>query len=195
VESQAVIVLITEIALGISLAACAGLRAFLPLLVIAALAKTGHLQLGEAFSWMGSTPALIVFGTATAAEIIADKFPVIDNFLDTAGAFIKPVAGTILFSAAIIRVEPLTAVILGIIAGGSLSELVHLKKASLRAASTGLTLGIANPIISIIEDISSLAGVLVSVIAPIIAACVITAALVLTFKLITDMIIRKKAEE
>jgi len=192
VDTQAAFTVATQIALGISLAACAGLRAFLPLLIIAILSRTGHLSLGEAFSWIGSNPALVIFGTATLVEMVGDKFPAIDNFLDTAGAFVKPVAGTILFSAAIVRVEPLTAIVLGIIAGGSISELIHLKKASLRAASTGVTLGMANPIISVLEDISSCIGVALSVIAPMAAACIIIVALYMAFRLISAQTAKKK---
>jgi hypothetical protein len=43
-----------SIALGIGLAAATGFRVFLPLLVASVAAHTGHLHLGESFSWLDS---------------------------------------------------------------------------------------------------------------------------------------------
>ena len=61
----------TQLAMGFALAASVGLRAFLPLLAAGVLARQGYLTLGESFHWMGSTPALVVLGSAVAFEILA----------------------------------------------------------------------------------------------------------------------------
>ena len=57
------------IALGLSLAATCGLRAFLPLLVVSALAAMGKLELADSFSWMATPLALVCFGSAVVIEI------------------------------------------------------------------------------------------------------------------------------
>ncbi|MDQ7822189.1 MAG: DUF4126 domain-containing protein [Candidatus Eremiobacteraeota bacterium] len=185
--------ILIEGALGFSLAACAGLRAFLPLFVIGVLSRTGALQLGDSFTWIGSTHALIAFGTATVIEVLGDKFPAVDNVLDSAGLIIKPVAGTLLFSAVIVKMDPLLSIILGIIAGGSIAELIHVKKAAIRLASSGLTGGIANPFISCIEDIGALAGTFLSYALPLLAVFLVTAGIFLFLKLYRRSVLKRQA--
>lgn len=180
-------------ALGFSLAACAGIRAFLPLLVIGILARTGYMQVGESFSWISSTPALITFGTAALIEILGDKIPAVDHFLDSAGVAIKPVAATILFATVIVRMDPLLAVVLGLIAGGSIAEVIHIKKAALRLASTGATGGLANPVISIAEDVGASAGIAFSILFPIAAAVAVVAGVFLAIRFYGSWIRKKKA--
>jgi uncharacterized membrane protein len=170
-----------QIALGISLSACAGLRAFLPILIISVLARMGYLQVGDSFQWMGSTPALIVFGTATVLEIAADKVPVLDNFLDSIGTFVKPVAGTVLFSTVILKFDPIIAVTLGLIVGGSISELVHQKKAMVRASSTMFTAGSGNTFLSTVEDVGVMAGTALAVAAPYLAAVLAVLLILLSY--------------
>lgn len=170
-----------QVALGISLSACAGLRAFLPMLVIGVLAKFGYLQVGASFQWMAGTPALIIFGTATVLEIAADKVAVLDNFLDSIGTFIKPIAGTVLFSTVILKFDPLIAVTLGLIVGGTVSELVHQKKAIVRAGSTIATAGMGNSILSTIEDAAAIIGTGLAVAAPYLAAVLAVIIIVLSY--------------
>lgn len=185
-----------QVMLGICLSACAGLRAFLPLLIIGILQRMGYLQVGQTFGWIGSNPALIVFGTATLIEIIGDKIPVLDHTLDSIGTFIKPIAGTILFSTVILKMDPILAVVLGIIAGGSISELVHLKKATVRGGSTALTAGIANPFISIFEDLGAFIGTAISIIAPILAFVLLLIILAISFHVFRKIFgIKKKPAE
>ncbi len=181
-----------QIILGICLSACAGLRAFLPLLIIGALQRMGYLQVGQTFGWIGSNPALIVFGTATLVEIVGDKVPVLDHTLDSIGTFVKPIAGTILFSTVILKMDPILAVVLGIIAGGSISELVHLKKATVRGGSTALTAGIANPFLSIFEDLGAFIGTALSIIAPILAFILLLIILGISFHIFRKIFGKKK---
>lgn len=181
-----------QVILGICLSACAGLRAFLPLLIIGILQRMGYLQVGQTFGWIGSNPALIVFGTATLVEIIGDKIPVLDHTLDSIGTFVKPIAGTILFSTVILKMDPILAVVLGIIAGGSISELVHLKKATVRGGSTALTAGVANPFLSIFEDLGAFIGTAISIIAPILAFILLLVILAISFHIFRRIFGKKK---
>ncbi|MDO9170582.1 MAG: DUF4126 family protein, partial [bacterium] len=50
------------ITLGLGLAAAAGLRVFVPLLLAAIAVHTGHLEPASGFGWLGSTTALVIFG-------------------------------------------------------------------------------------------------------------------------------------
>ncbi len=152
--------------LGLSLAATCGLRAFLPLLCIGIAGATGKAELAEAFQWMASPAALACFGTAVVIELAGDKFPAIDHALDGLGVVVKPTAAAVATASMIQDFDPLLALVLGLIAGGSVAEIVHLAKAKTRVLSTAFTGTLANPVLSIVEDVTALAAVVLAFFAP-----------------------------
>ena len=167
-----------QVAMGIGLAASAGLRAFLPLLVISIAGKVGWVPLADRFEWLATWPAVIVFGVAVVMELLADKIPLIDNLLDTLQVWIKPVVGALLAVAVLTELEPLPATVLGIMAGASSAGIVHIVKAKARLLSSALTAGIGNPILSLIEDIVALIGSILSVIVPFLIVVVVALAII-----------------
>jgi hypothetical protein len=169
------VLLLTQLAMGFALAACVGVRAFLPLLAAGILARTGHLALGQHFEWMESTPALVVFGSAFVFEMAADKVPGLDHVLHSVEAFIKPAAATILAASLFTNLDPVTATTLGLIGGGSIAGLVHVARGGTRLASTMLTGGLANPLISIVDDGIALVGVVLAFVVPVLAAILVIA--------------------
>ena len=173
-----------QVAMGIGLAAVTGLRAFLPMLVVALTAKLGWLPLAERFEWLGTWPAVVVFGVAVAVELVADKVPVVDHVLDTLQVWVKPIAGAILATAVLTDLAPLDATVLGIIAGGSTAGLVHIVKAKARLLSSVVTAGIANPILSLIEDGVALVGAIAAITVPFLLAAVIVLSVVMLIVLI-----------
>jgi uncharacterized membrane protein len=181
-----------QIAMGIGLAACAGLRAFLPLFVVSVAAKAGYLPLAERFDWMGTWPALIIFGVAVAVELLADKIPIVDNALDVVQGIVKPAAGAMLAVAVLTELEPLHAVVLGIIAGGSAAGLVQLVKAKVRLVSSTLTAGLGNPFLSLIEDLIAILGSIVAVIVPFVLLTI--AAVFLVFFFLAIRRFRRRAD-
>jgi len=172
------IALAAQVSMGLALAACAGLRAFLPLLIVGTAGRLGWVPLSDSFAWLQSTPALVVFGIAVAAEILADKIPVVDHTLDVAQTLIKPVAGTLLAASVMTEVEPLQATVLALITGGLVSETVHLTKAKLRLLSTVTTAGVGNPVISTAEDLGAVTGSFAALAVPFLVAAVVLVALV-----------------
>jgi hypothetical protein len=165
--------LAVQIAAGIGLASCAGLRAFLPLFVVGASARFGWVRLAEPFTWLDSDAALVLLGTAVAAEILADKLPVVDHFLDAIGVFVKPVAGMLVMASTLSATSPLAATVLALILGMPVAAGVHLIKAKTRIVSTVSTMGLANPVQSVVEDVASLAGCVLCVLLPIVALGII----------------------
>ena len=155
-----------QIALGLGLAASAGLRAFLPLLVAGAAGRLGVLELSDSFGWLASTPALVVFGVAVVAEVLGDKFPLVDHALDALHTLVKPVAGTLLAASVLTELPPLEATVLSLVTGGAVSEAVHLTKAKLRLLSTATTAGIGNPVLSVLEDLAAFAASVAAVLVP-----------------------------
>ena len=151
---------------GIGLAAAAGLRTFLPLFVVSLCGRLEWLPLSPRFEWMAETPALIAFGIAVILEVAADKVPLLDHLLDLVQFWIKPIAGAMLAAAVLLDLEPLSAAVLGIIAGGAVAPLVHLGKAKLRVASTLVTGGVGNPVVSVAEDSVAVSASLAAVFVP-----------------------------
>ena len=163
----------TQLAMGFALAATVGLRTFLPLLAAGLLARFGYVDLGSSFEWMGKTAALVVFGSAVVFEILADKVPGLDHALHVAESFVKPVAGTLVAASLFTNLDPMTAVVLGLIGGGTIAGAVHVAKGTTRAASTVITGGIANPVLSLFDDLLAIGGIVLAVLAPIIAAVIV----------------------
>ena len=73
----------TSVALAIGLAACAGLRAWLPLFLAGVLARHGWLAVSPAYGFLASDRALLLFGAATLVEIVGDKIPAVDHALES----------------------------------------------------------------------------------------------------------------
>lgn len=159
------------VALAIALAATAGVRAWLPLLLAGLLVRAGWLELGPSFAFLGSTKALVIFGVATVIEILGDKIPAVDHALDVLGAPLKLGAGALLAAAAFGTVsDPLTSVVLGVAVGAPTALVPHAAKSLFRAASTALTGGLANPLISLLEDVVAIALFALAVLVPIAVA-------------------------
>ena len=121
------------------------------------------------FDWLTSDVGLTVLIVASIVEIVADKVPAIDHFLDSIGTFIRPAAATVATASVLtgVDVDPTVAAIVGFIVGTPTALGFHTLKAGTRVASTATTMGCANPVLSLIEDVISLAFSILSIFAPI----------------------------
>jgi uncharacterized membrane protein len=160
--------LVLGLLLGLGLSASTGLNTFLPLLLLSAAARfhVAGIALGARFEWLTSDAAMITLIVACVIELIADKIPAVDHFLDTAGTFIRPVAGAVASASVLTGMDPMVAAILGIIVGAPTSLGMHTLKAGTRVASTATTFGCANPVLSLIEDVLSFALSMISIFLP-----------------------------
>lgn len=160
---------LTYAAAGIALAATAGMRAFLPLLVLGLAARFGRFEISEGYRWLSTDMALITFAIAVVAETLADKIPIVDHALDTVQTVVKPAVGTMVAAAMFVQLTPFHATLLGIAVGGTVATGVHLAKAKLRVLSSLTTGTILNPILSFVEDVVSTVIAAMAVIAPFLA--------------------------
>ena len=177
---------VSSISLAIGLAACAGLRAWLPLLMAGALARAGVLTLGPSFGFLASNRALILFGVATVIEVIGDKVPAVDHALDMLSTVLRPAAGTLLAASVMWEVrDPLTALALGVAVGAPSALVPHAAKTVLRAASTTFTGGLANPLISVFEDVLAVGMFVLTVVVPLLAA--------ITLLVVAFLVVRRMA--
>ena len=72
--------LIFSFFIGIGLAASAGFRVFVPLLVMSISTHFGIIPLDESWIWVGSFPAIIALSVASFVEVLAYYIPWVDNF-------------------------------------------------------------------------------------------------------------------
>lgn len=167
--------IVPSLALGIGLAACAGIRAWLPLLLVGGLARWGVISLAPSFQFISSNRALVLFGVATLVEIAGDKIPAVDHALDALSTVLRPAAGALLASSVLWSIsDPLTALALGTAVGAPSALVPHAAKSTLRIASTAFTGGLANPVLSFLEDAAALVMFALTVLLPIVAATLVT---------------------
>lgn len=170
-ESAAWTEIVPSVALGIGLAACAGIRAWLPLLLAGALARGGFIELGASFQFISSNRALVLFAVATLVEIVGDKFPAVDHALDALSTVLRPAAGALLAASVMWQIsDPLTAIALGVAVGAPSALVPHAAKSLLRAGSTVLTGGLANPVLSLLEDVAAVVLFVLAVVVPVLVA-------------------------
>lgn len=136
------------IALGVSLAAAAGLRIFLPLLVVAVAARAGVIELAPAFDWVATLPAIVALASAALIEIAAYYLPGVDNLLDVLAGPLALVAGTLLVVAPLWDLPPLVKWSVAIIAGGGAAAMTQSFSSLLRVKSTLATGGAGNALVS-----------------------------------------------
>ncbi len=150
------------------LSASAGLNAYIPLLVIALLARYTNLITLDP-QWQALThPAIIALLAVLAGiEFFADKIPAINHINDAIQSVIRPIAGAIAFAAgsgAIGNTHPVLALAVGLFVAGS----VHATKSlAVRPAVTLTTGGVANIPVSMAEDAVALSVSLLSIIIPV----------------------------
>ena len=170
-------------ALALALAACAGLRAWLPLFLAGLLSRFGLFSFGASYGFLGSKRALVIFGLASLIEILADKVPAIDHALDLVSTVVRPAAGALIAASVFGRItDPILSLALGIALGAPVALLPHAGKATLRAASTVTTAGMGNPFLSTAEDLSTLVLFALALLAPLIVVGLMLVVLVLVLQ-------------
>lgn len=158
-----------QYALAYALTTTAGVRALLALAAVAIAAHVGFLHPPPEFAWLGSSIAMWILIAVAALDVLADKIPVLDHALHVAGVVVKPAAGAILVGGAVHAQSPQLLISLMVL--GGLNALgIHAGVMSVRAASTASTGGLANPVVSIVEDVVSLGAILLSFFLPFAAA-------------------------
>ncbi len=161
-----------QLMMGIGLAACAGLRAWLPLLCVGLLARMGHLPLNPSYGFLVRTDVLTVLGVAALLELLGDKIVGVDHLLDAFSTIARPVAGTLLAASVSTHSDPAITTLLGLILGGGTALTIHTGKAAIRAQSTVLVPlhgGVGNAALSFGEDAVSLGGIGIAIWLPILA--------------------------
>ncbi|MGB3618349.1 MAG: DUF4126 domain-containing protein, partial [Catalinimonas sp.] len=146
---------IAGVVVGLGLAASAGFRIFVPLLLVSTAGYFGVLPVGESWGWLASLPAVMLLGVATLLETGAYFIPWFDNLLDTVAVPTASLAGVLVMASTMVELDPVWRWALAIIAGGGTAGLIGAATAGTRLASTAATGGLANPIFAAGETIFS----------------------------------------
>ncbi len=148
------------------LAMASGVNTYLPLFLLAVFARYSHaVHLSPRFQFLTSDQALIVLGALAACEILAQKFPGLDNVWDFLHTLLRPLAGAIA-AGATLTTDNTFEMIVAMLMGATIATASHSAKTTLRLASTTKSLGTANIFLSFVEDAAVVAGSLLSIFQP-----------------------------
>ena len=175
---------------GLGLAAASGFRVFLPPFLMAVWVRFGFLDVnieGTEFEAFSSDVSILLLGVASLSEILAYKIPWMDNMLDSLATPMAGLAGVSVVAVSLEGADPSVQWALAIIAGGGTSLSIQSATVAGRGLSSMFTLGLANPIFSLIEDIASVLLIFIALLAPLVALCAST---ILIFA-----ILRRKMQE
>jgi len=167
---------------GLTLAAPAGVNAYIPLLAVALAQRIGWLHLGGPYDVLGEWWVIAIIAVLLIVEVIADKVPAVDHANDVIQTVVRPAAGGLLAVSASGQgtVSPVVLLVAGVLIAGG----VHAVKASARPVVNVSTAGAGTPIVSTLEDIGAVIVTVLALLVPVIAAVVIVLAVVLAVVLL-----------
>ena len=156
------------------LSASAGLNAYIPLLVIALLARfTDFIQLSSPWDVITSWWIIGLLLFLSLIEFFADKIPAVNHANDAIQTFVRPVAGAIVFAAAanaLTEVHPILALGAGVLVSGT----VHtVKSVAVRPAVTATTGGAGNVPVSVAEDVFATFLSIIAIVVPILITFIV----------------------
>lgn len=175
-----------ELLTGSGLALSAGLNAFIPLLAVGLLARyTDLLALPDNWAWLANPWALVIIAALLLLDVAADKVPAIDHLNDIVQTGVRPASGGIVFasgatSSTVAVPDPDlfdTSVLLPFVAGVAIALAVHLIKSAARAMVNLTTAGLGAPVVSTMEDATSLALAGIAVMVPLLVIVAVGAAI------------------
>jgi hypothetical protein len=165
---------LANILAAFGLSGSAGLNAYLPLLIVALAARfTNLIALKSPWDALENGWVIAALSVLLLIEFFADKIPAVNHANDAIQTFIRPTAGAILFAAStsvIGEIHPALALVLGLLVAGG----VHATKSMVvRPAVTATTGGIANPVVSLIEDVIAAIISILAVVVPVLISALI----------------------
>jgi hypothetical protein len=172
-----------ELLTGFGLATAAGLNAYIPLLLLGLLSRfTDLVTLPQGWSWLENGWVLTIVAVLLVVEFVADKIPALDSINDTVQTFVRPTAGGIVFGSG---TAAQTAAVsdpgafahsgqwIPVVVGVVIALVVHLTKMAVRPAANVATGGMAAPVLSTVEDFTSVGLVLLAILLPVLVLVVV----------------------
>lgn len=177
-----------EFIIGTSLAASAGLNAWMPLFLLGLSDRLiPAVELPSSWAWISSDLALWIIGGLLVLEIVADKIPALDSVNDVIQSIMRPASGGIVFgagtSAQTVAVDDPAGFFsqntwVPIVVGIVIALIVHAAKSATRVAANAVTGGLAAPVLSTAEDAASFSLAAAAIIVPILAGILLVALII-----------------
>jgi len=174
------------IGVGLALAAAAGFRVFVPLVVLSLAARAGWIELSDSFAWLSTTSASVALTTAMVLEIAAYYVPFFDNLLDTLAAPVAVLAGIVASASVLTDLPPWLQYSIAIIGAGGTAGVVHASTSLLRLKSSAVTAGLGNPILATLELGGAIFIAVLAVLAPLLALAAVVLIMWLVAKRVTE---------
>jgi hypothetical protein len=176
---------------SLGLSGAAGLNAYVPLLVVGLLSRLGVMHLNGPFDLLANPWVLLAVGVLGVLDFVGDKIPGVDSALHLVGGLINTAAGAVLFAAqtGVADVPPALSLALGVIVAGG----VHATRTAVRPVATATTGGLGNPLVSTLEDGTSLLLSLLAVFMPVLAVLLLAAVILVAYRLWTRLRGRRRA--
>lgn len=152
-----------------------GLRPFLTLAIASLAMHFGFLHVSHAFAYLGSDGATWMLAALAALEFAGDKIPAVDHVLHALHFGVKPVAAALLVGGAVGATgDGSTDLVTGVaMAASALNAVgVHAGVTAARGASSAMTLGFANPFVSLVEDVAAFSATILTIALPFVGAAV-----------------------
>ncbi len=164
-----------DVLTGITLAAPAGVNAYIPLLAVALAERFGWVQLREPFDLLGSWWFIALVAVLLVVELVADKVPAVDHANDAIQTFVRPAAGGLVAvaSSGNGRVEPWLLLVAGVLIAGG----VHAVKATARPVINAVTGGVGAPVVSTAEDVGAAGVSVMAFVLPLLTFLLVSAGL------------------
>ncbi|WP_319457213.1 MULTISPECIES: DUF4126 domain-containing protein [unclassified Mycobacterium] len=166
-----------ELLTGLGLASAAGLNAYIPLLAMGLLARfTELVNLPPGWAWLENGWVMVIVAVLLTVEIVADKIPALDSVNDAIQTVVRPTAGGIVFGAGTASqtaavADPGAFVTSGqwipIAIGVVVALVMHLTKTAVRPVANVATAGLAAPVLSTVEDVTSVGLVFAAILLPV----------------------------
>lgn len=161
--------IVSQYALAYALTTSAGIRALLPLAAVSIAAHNGWIHPSGSFAWLGHGLVMWILITVAVLEMAADKIPLVDHAMHFIQIASKPAAAAILVGGTT-HPQNHNELVFLMVVGGLNALGIHGAVVGARAASTAGTAGLANPVLSTIEDSGSIGSIVLAFFAPIVAA-------------------------
>src|SRR5512146_1804067 len=180
-------VALTTLLTALGLSSTAGLRAYLPLLILGIASDirgpdgVALLPVQDQFHVLGNPLVLGVLAILVVLEFLADKIPGVDHISDIVHTIIRPAAGALILAGSANTLSDESKIVAAVV-GALVALATHFMKAGTRAAVTSTTAGVGNPFASLLEDILVVGVILLLVLAPIVGFIALVLLLILFFK-------------
>jgi hypothetical protein len=155
------------------------------MLMLGLLARfTEVVSLPSGWSWLENGWVLTIVAVLLVVEVIADKVPALDSINDTVQTFVRPASGGIVFGSGTAAETAAVAdpggwaqsgqwvpVLIGVV----VALTVSLTKSAIRPAANVATAGVAAPVLSTIEDVTSIGLVFIALLLPLLVLVILAA--------------------